>query len=219
MKRLILVVVFAVLLIAALPAFAQVSTISGTITGSTGFIENYNFDCEPYNDGYVYFYEVYVINVSVAGTYQFRNTGIFEAAPAFYVAPGFDVSAPTANCIGSFAGDYAITFPSSGNYTMVVSTFVDNTTGDFSFTLEGAGVVAIVTASSATCANPLPAGSVVYAVPAGAPAFFAADLATQINLTLPAGTWWISEFRGDFAKVWIACSANPIWIPANAVAR
>jgi len=32
-------------------------------------------------------------------------------------------------------------------------------------------------------------------------------------------TWYISEFSGDFAKVWVACQASPVWVPSNAVAR
>jgi hypothetical protein len=67
------------------------------------------------------------------------------------------------------------------------------------------------------CSNPLPSDSVVYSVPAGAPAYFAPDLQSGTNFSLPAGTWKISEFKDDFAKVWIACEANPIWIPSSAV--
>ena len=67
------------------------------------------------------------------------------------------------------------------------------------------------------CPYPLPTDSVVYDVPLGAPAFFAPDLQSSASFDLPAGTWKISEFDGDFAKVWIACEATPIWIPKNAV--
>ncbi len=73
--------------------------------------------------------------------------------------------------------------------------------------------------TTASCPYPLPVSARVYSVPAGAPTFFAARLDTQTNFNLPAGTWYISEFSGDFAKVWIACQARPVWIPANAVAR
>lgn len=72
-------------------------------------------------------------------------------------------------------------------------------------------------AVDAACSYPLPADAVVYDVPAGAPTFFDANLDTKLNFDLPAGTWKISEFEGDFAKVWIACEANPVWIPSNAV--
>lgn len=68
-----------------------------------------------------------------------------------------------------------------------------------------------------TCSNPLPADAVVYNVPAGAPAYFNPDLQSGANFNLPAGTWKISEVKNDFAKVWIACEANSIWIPSSAV--
>lgn len=70
---------------------------------------------------------------------------------------------------------------------------------------------------TSSCKFPLPADSVLYNVPAGAPAYFNPDLQSGTNFTLPAGTWKISEFKDDFAKVWIACEANPVWIPRSAV--
>ena len=54
-------------------------------------------------------------------------------------------------------------------------------------------------------------------MPLGAPTFFNPDLQSAANFNLPAGTWKISEFKDDFAKVWIACQATPVWIPRNAV--
>jgi len=73
--------------------------------------------------------------------------------------------------------------------------------------------------ATASCPYPLPSGSVVYSIPAGAPAFFAADLSAGTGFNVKAGTWYISEFSGDFAKVWIACQARPVWVPSNAVSR
>lgn len=70
---------------------------------------------------------------------------------------------------------------------------------------------------TSSCPFPLPADSVLYNVPAGAPAYFNPDLQSGTNFSLPAGTWKISEFKDEFAKVWIACEANPIWIPSSAV--
>lgn len=69
------------------------------------------------------------------------------------------------------------------------------------------------------CPVPLPAGSVVYSVPNGAPTYWAARLDAGTNFNLPAGSWYVSEFSGDFAKVWVACQANMVWIPVSAVAR
>lgn len=73
--------------------------------------------------------------------------------------------------------------------------------------------------ATASCRVPMPVGSRVYSVPAGAPTFYQPSLDAQTNFNLPAGTWYISEFSGDFAKVWIACQADMVWIPANAVSR
>lgn len=68
-----------------------------------------------------------------------------------------------------------------------------------------------------TCSNPLPADAVVYTVPNGATAYFNPDLQSGANFSLPAGSWKISEVSGDFAKVWIACEAESIWIPSSAI--
>ncbi len=72
---------------------------------------------------------------------------------------------------------------------------------------------------SAACPIPLPSGAVQYQVPAGAPAFFAPNLQSQTTFSLPAGSWWVTQFEGDFAQVWIACQASMIWVPSNAVAQ
>lgn len=68
-----------------------------------------------------------------------------------------------------------------------------------------------------TCSNPLPADAVVYTVPNGATAYFNPDLQSGANFSLPAGSWKISEVSGDFAKVWIACEAESVWILTSAI--
>jgi hypothetical protein len=68
------------------------------------------------------------------------------------------------------------------------------------------------------CRFPLPRTAVIRSIPAGAPAFFAANLSTQINLTIPAGNWYVTETRGEFSRLWIACQAQPVWVPTNAIA-
>ncbi|MBE2266624.1 MAG: hypothetical protein IAE80_00230, partial [Anaerolinea sp.] len=82
----------------------------------------------------------------------------------------------------------------------------------------GATVIG-ASSSLAACPVPRPVGSVIYSVPAGAPTFFQPNDQSRTTFNLPAGTWYISEFSGDWARVWIACQANMVWIPANAVAR
>jgi hypothetical protein len=217
MKRIALCMIAVLILLVAVPAFAATSTLTGTITGNQGFVENYNFDCQPFNDGDVYYYEVYTINVTEAGKYLFHDNGPTALSVAFYTHNGFGTAAPTANCIASFYGDNSVTFPTAGLYTVVVSTVLPETTGVFSFTLTGPGTVTFVEESNA-CTQSLPGGSTVRPVPNGAPAYYDADPATLLPFSLPAGTWWVSETSGDFAKVWIGCDANPVWIPVNAVA-
>lgn len=77
-----------------------------------------------------------------------------------------------------------------------------------------------VLSTSAPCTVPLPAGSAIYNVPLGAPAYFAANADAIAGFNLPAGNWYISEFSANgFAHVWVACQANMIWIPESAVTR
>lgn len=83
---------------------------------------------------------------------------------------------------------------------------------DFGATVVGAS-------GGDACTYPLPAGSLVYNVPDGAPAYYDADPNASTGFNLPPGTWYISEFGEAFAKVWIACQAQPIWIPVGNVLR
>lgn len=125
---------------------------------------------------------------------------------------------------GTFSG--TVTFPLAPDGTLFYievwgtlnpyTNFGDSGYWDMEDVVE-ADYVPCVPAVDAACSYPLPADAVVYDVPAGAPTFFDANLDTKLNFDLPAGTWKISEFEGDFAKVWIACEANPVWIPSNAV--
>ena len=70
---------------------------------------------------------------------------------------------------------------------------------------------------AADCTLGFPSGSVIYTVPLGAPAFYEASLDTPLSFSLPAGTWYITEFSEGFAHVWVTCGANLVWIPADAV--
>lgn len=69
------------------------------------------------------------------------------------------------------------------------------------------------------CLYPFPTGASLYFVPQGAPTFYQPKLETQNAFNLPAGTWYITELDDDddFAKVWIACRAAPVYIPLNAI--
>ena len=70
---------------------------------------------------------------------------------------------------------------------------------------------------SSECISSLPAATALYTVPAGAPTFYAPSADTQLGFSLPAGTWYITEFDEDFAHVFVACGANMVWIPTDAV--
>lgn len=223
-KFVLLFAVVVVLLFAVvLPAFAATNTFTGTLSASDPSFNRNTGNCGGLSGvGTNVHYQVFSVNVSDSGDYAYYDVGIFDADPAtldtfvsFYPSGGFNAADATSGCVDS-ADDIGTISLAQGNYTMVVSTFDNGAVGDFEFTLTGPGTISI---GNGACSNPLPAGSVVYSVPAGAPTFYAADLSTQTTFALPAGTWWISQFSGDFAQVWIACQANSVWIPANAVAR
>lgn len=104
------------------------------------------------------------------------------------------------------------TYDSDGNAQLWSDTVgTDCLNAGFTFSATALG--------GAACTYPLPAGSVVYPVPAGALAFYAADASAYTGFNLSPGTWYISQFSGDFAKVWVACEASPVWIPVANVVR
>ncbi len=85
---------------------------------------------------------------------------------------------------------------------------------------NGGSVVSIevLGASSGACTNPLPTNAVIHNLPQGAPAFYAADLNAATGFAVPAGDWYVTQTSGDFTQLWIACQANNVWVPSNAVA-
>jgi hypothetical protein len=166
-------------------------------------------------------YDAYEFSVDTSGSYTvsvLSGTG----DTAFYLYDStFHPGAAADNCIAaSNAGNPQTVTEALTAGTRYIVAVIDDTFGQagdtYTLTIDGPGEVSIGTPD---CPYPLPAGSTIYNVPAGAPAFFAADLGSQTNFDLPAGTWYISAFTGDFAKVWIACQASPVYIPSNAVAQ
>ncbi len=173
-------------------------------------------------------YDAFPFSVTATGAYNFiaASTGAGTEASIYIMNSGFNPAAAFPNCIAASnsgapttlsnvnltAGTqyFLVIFDDTFGQTVPGYNFSANGVGDFNFGFPGQQQV---------CLNPLPAGSFVYTVPAGAPTFYDAKLDTQLSWNLPAGTWWISEFKGDFAKVWIACQAQPVYIPANAVQR
>ncbi|MBK8027141.1 MAG: hypothetical protein IPK19_38570 [Chloroflexi bacterium] len=49
-------------------------------------------------------------------------------------------------------------------------------------------------------------------------AYYGASFDTLTNITLPAGSsWWILDAKDGFYKLFIACQARYLWVPAEAV--
>lgn len=166
-------------------------------------------------------YHLYPFTVDVSGTYDFSLTSPGGFASIYLFQGSFDPANGFPTCIaGDNSGnpvDFSEALTAGTQYYFVPfdDTFVQ-AGGSYSATISGPGNI-YVTGLGSDCPYPLPVGSVVYNIPAGAPAFFAADLGSGTGFNIPAGTWYVSEFSGDFAKVWIACQASPVWVPANAV--
>ena len=164
-------------------------------------------------------YHVYAFTVDASGTHNFSQTSPDGFASLYLFEGSFNPAAAFPDCIAADNSGNPVSFSASLTAgTQYFAVPFDDTFaqagGDYTLSIDGPGNILF---AGAACAYPLPAGTVVYDVPAGAPAFFEPRLDTQVNFNLPAGTWKIMEFSGDFAKVWIACQAQPIWIPRNAV--
>lgn len=222
MKKSIVTALLVILTLAAgvHSVLAGSATISGTLTpgGATMLVATITDpNCAGGYGGTNVLYQSYPFSVDVSGIYTITEPG---GNSAIYVYEGsFNPAAAADNCIAASNINpisLNVALNAGTQYFLVI---IDDTFAQaglsYTLTINGPGNISF----GGACTNPLPAGSAIYSVPAGAPAFYAADLSTQTNFNLPAGTWYISEFTGDFAKVWIACAANPIYIPANAVAR
>jgi hypothetical protein len=210
-RLLIAFLVLSALFAMALPALAAPG---GTLTGTSLNAADCYVDitAQVVDEGF------YVINM--------WDDGNFRAGAGAHVAAGgtltvrFTLSGPIlqgASGIGIYLEDAVgtaatTTYDADGSaqlWSDQVGTDCQNAGYTFGAVALGAG----------NCTNPLPTGSVVYNVPAGALAFFAPDLNSYANFNLPPGTWYISEFGESFAKVWIACEANAIYIPVENVIR
>ena len=224
MKKIALPFLFAVIVsvLAVTAVFAGSHSFSGTLSpgGPTEpqVAQISTPDCIGSYAAFVVLYAAYPFTVDADGIYTVTEPG---TSSAVYIYSGsFDPALPADNCLAA-SNTNPISLPvalTAGTQYFVA--VIDDTFAQaglsYDITISGPGNV--ITASGG-CSNPLPAGSVVYSVPAGAPTFYDADLGTKTDFDLPAGTWWISEFTGDFAKVWIACEGEPVYIPANAVAH
>lgn len=245
-KLFILLLVAGLAVLTAIPAFAQTTEFTGTISHEDLFIDTVagDLECSAANSLEFYsHYQVISYNAPVTGSYLYADFWYYEgteeesardsasgrfggkagrAAPPegtvidvviqLYPEGGFDPSDPMANCIGA-ADDAGIFELAAGDYDIVVTTYWEDDAGVYYFEITAPE------ASAVPCPYPLPGGSVVYNIPAGAPAFYEASLETGTGFTIPAGTWYVSEFSGDFALVWVSCEGSPVWVPSNAVAH
>lgn len=221
-------ILFAILiLVAALgvwTAFAGSASVSGTLDGTEPkmpvvFISSPN--CTSQGATMVG-YHAYPFTVDADGVYTLDLAVASGNLSLYLMNASFDPAAAFPYCLsGDNADPISVSFALTANttyYAVPIDDTFGQGGGSYTLTISGPGNVFIAGASSA-CPNPLPPGSMVYELPAGAPAFYAADLATQTNFNIPAGHWYISEFSGDFAHLWIACEADMVWVPANAVLR
>ena len=228
--RLILkvILVFTLAFVAVLPALAVISQFTVELLPTSPTF-NRAVECSGLSVvGNNVHYAALEVTVSMTGSYQYTDISYFDGDPFtpdsyihFYTQGGFDPASPLTNCLMG-VDDSRLLDLTAGVYTLVISTFSNGATGLVSISFDGPGTITLgqpVSEEPPSCPIPLPDGSAIYNVPAGAPAFFAPDLASQTNFNLPAGTWWVTQFEGDFAQVWIACQANLIWIPVNAIAR
>lgn len=163
-------------------------------------------------------YHSYPFTVSADGHYTFTLPSTGDFASLYIFEGGLDPANPFPTCIGGWnidpinasiylvAGVQYIAVPFDDTFAQLG--------GDYTLNASGPGTI---TFGNVHCPYPLPVGSIVYDIPAGAPTFYAPNLGSQTNFNLPAGTWYISEVTGDFAKVWISCEGSPVYVPTNAV--
>ena len=206
-------VIFAVTLFAAQPILAaQGGTLSGTSLNAAG--------CYVDVSAVVQDAGFYAINMWDDGTFRAGAGAQVEAGGTLIVRLGIgDVILQGASGIGLYLENgvgaaATTTFDSNGSaqlWSDTVGTDCKNSGATFGAT--------VISAGSGGCLNPRPDDAVVYSVPNGAPIYYAASKDTLTNITLPPGTWYITEFGKDYAKVWIACSSPQVYIPIGAVSR
>ncbi|GEM_PF-2178121 len=112
--------------------------------------------------------------------------------------PVGDTATPTSTPTDTVAPDTAT--PTATDTGVVVSTDTPTSTATI--------------APERLCLVTLPVGAVQGRMKASALAFWAPDPSTMTTVLLPAGSsWFIINEENGFYELWIACQANPVWIP------
>lgn len=66
------------------------------------------------------------------------------------------------------------------------------------------------------CLYPIPLTAVQGRMLVSTLAFYDATLNSTTNVIIPGGSsWWITDARNGFYKIWIACYAEPVWVLAS----
>lgn len=219
-RFLVLAVTIAALFIVALPTFAAPG---GFLTGATLDAAN----CTFYLSANVEDAGFYAINMWDDGNFRAGAGADVPAGSTFTVA--FTIGGPIlqgAAGIGVYLEDAVgpaatTTYDANGNGQFWSDQVgIDCANAGFTF---GATVSSVGGLTGDACNGapyPLPAGSVIYNVPAGALAYWDDDVNTYTGFNLPPGTWYVTEFtESGFARVWISCQASPVYIPAANVVR
>lgn len=143
-----------------------------TITAGTpltgGRWDDDSASCTSLNGNPNYYFVSTTYTPSVSGYYIYLDGrydyGTIDIWLAIFNGP-FDPANPLVNCIANFDDSGVVYLEAGVTYTIVMSSYSSGNTGAASFLLFGPSGSATVTPH---CPRPLPSGSVVYSVPAGA---------------------------------------------------
>lgn len=156
MKRLILLLVLALMAISPLAAFAGTTEFSGTLTENMPIYPNGrpdDFDCNDQIDDLLplkYHYELLFIEVTASGDYTYKDLSggaNIDIEVAFYEDGSFDASNPKDNCIASLDDNGVIGLQAGKTYLLAVTSWDVPIAGNYSFRLSGPGDIIEVSGS------------------------------------------------------------------------
>lgn len=217
--------------IAALPVFAGTVSWSGSLQAPDPSWTRIGNDCVGVEPD-VEWYDLQLISVDVSGDYTFEMVAMDGplSPDGYYVLydGGFNPASPYANCIvtdddsgSGLAPKMTVNLVAGRTYTLMTTQCCDGTGPEDEMTytnqITGPGNISLLAAPGA-CPFPLPSGSPTGRMNQTVSALWAADPAATTNVTLPAGSSWrIIGTSGDYVRLWIACQANPVWVPDAAI--